>query len=821
MYVETKGLTTTEAKFLINEIGLNKISKSYHFSVIKLILSQLFGFLNILLIIAATVSYFIGHLTDAFLIMAIVILNSAVSFWQEYKAEKTLEELKKLSHAFVRVIRDGKESLVDSEELVPGDIIKLEAGDKIPADGLVLEAFNMEVNESALTGESVSVYKKAGEEEHNQLFSGTLISAGSGIMKVSTIGDQTRFGRIAKSLAQIKDTDTPLQKQIKSLAINLGLLAIGFSALIYFVGIKAGEDQVTMFLTAVSAAVAAVPEGLPAIILIGLAFGVKRMASQKALVRKMLAIEGLGSVNIICTDKTGTLTQARMSVNKVWFNDKKYSAQEFKHASQTEYFKKFIDSMVLPNNASLSYKFDHGTMDILGDITEGALLVYAREMDYDYGLIRAQGKTLDEFSFDQIRKTMSIVVLRDKHIQTFVKGSPEKILASSTRMIQGGKIKLLKDEDRIKLNEAYMDLTKQGLRVLGFGFRNDVELSQKFTREDLESDLIFLGFVGLADPLRPEAKEAIALANKAGISTMMITGDNELTAMKIGRELGLAREGDRVLTGPELDKMSDEELQNTVQDVKVFSRTNPEGKLRIVQALQKLGLNVGVTGDGVNDSLALKQAEIGIAMGRTGSEVAKEAADIILLDDNYATLIKAIEEGRVIYANALKAIRYLVSTNIAELLLILIALLIGLPAPLLPAQILWINLVSDGLPAIALALDPKDPNIMNSAPRDKNKKLLDLSSVSKLLAIGLVGALLTLFVYAHFISNTGDLILARTWAFTSIIVFQMIVAFIIRGNFRHFNYKLLWAVVVTLIVQVVLLITPFFQDLFQLKNPFI
>ncbi|MBI2607615.1 MAG: cation-translocating P-type ATPase [Candidatus Doudnabacteria bacterium] len=821
MNIETKGLTTTEAKLLISQLGPNKISQVQSFSALKLILRDLFSFLNVLLIVAAIVSYLVGHIADTLLILAIVILNAGISFWQEYKAERTLKELSKLSQSFVRVIRDGQENLLDSLELVPGDIVRLESGDKVPADGDVLEAFNLEVNESALTGESVSVYKKAGEEEHNQLFNGTLISAGSGVMKVASIGDQTRFGRIAKSLSQIKDTDTPLQKQIKTLAINLGLIALGFSALIYFVGVKVGQDPVTMFLTAVSVAVAAVPEGLPAIILIGLAFGVKRMAAQKALVRKMLAIEGLGSVNIICTDKTGTLTRGEMSVSKIWFNNKTYTHQEFKHAAKTQFLEKFINSLVLPNNASLSRKFDHGAMDILGDVTEGALLVFAHNLGFDYELIRAQGKTLDEFSFDQQRKTMSILTLKNQRIETYVKGSPEKIINASTRHIQSGKIKLLTEPDKQKLTERYQELTKSGLRVLGFAYRGDVELSQKFARADLESDLIFLGFVGLADPVRADVKEAIAAAGTAGITTIMITGDNELTAMKIAREIDLAREGDKVLLGSDLDKMSDEELENKVESIKVFARTNPEGKLRIVQALQRKGLNVGVTGDGVNDSLALKQAEIGVAMGKTGTEVAKEAADIIILDDNYSTIVKAIEEGRTIYANALKAIRYLVSTNISELLLILIALLIGLPSPLLPAQILWINLVSDGLPAISLALDPKDPNAMKRLPRSKNKKLLDINSFGMLLLIGLIVSLITLLVYVRIIGKFGDIELARTWTFTVIIVLQLLVAFIIRGNHKAFNYKLLWAVVISFILQLVILTVPFFHQLFKIKNPFI
>lgn len=818
--IDTKGLTTTEAKLLFQQFGGNKIAEPKGFSFFGELFAEIFSFLNLLLMVAAVISFGIGNLLDGFLILAIVILNGVISFWQEYKAEQTLNELKELSHSFARVLRDGKEVLLDSLQLVPGDIVKLEAGDKVPADGLVLEAFNMEVNESALTGESVSVYKKADEPEHNQLFAATLVSAGTGIMKISSTGEQTRFGRIAKTLGEIKETETPLQKQIKSLALNIGLIAVFFSGLIFLTGVALKHNLLETFLLAVSIAIAAIPEGLPAIILITLAAGVKRMARRKAIVRKMVAIEGLGSINVICTDKTGTLTMGEMSVTRLWFNGRFYSPSEFKSTLKQRFGKKFLDSMIIPNTANLTYKFDHGSRTVLGDSTEGALLMFAESLGIDHRVLRNQGKTLDEFSFDQRLKTMSVVKQMDKETEAFIKASPEITVEKATRIAEHDHVRLVNEQDKQKLTDAYTAMTKVGLRVLGFAMQNRLNATSRYKREEIENDFIFLGFVGLSDPPRPEAKESIRLARVAGIDTVMITGDNELTAMKIANELDLAAEGDQVMLGRHLNKLSDRQLQDVIQDVKVFARTNPEDKLRIIQAFQKIGKSVAVTGDGVNDSLALKQAEIGVAMGRHGTDVAKEAADIIITDDNYATIVSAIDEGRTIFSNVLKSIRYLVSTNIAELLVIFIALLLGMPSPLLPAQILWVNLVSDGLPAIALALDPKDPNSLKRKPRDKNHKLLDLNALSQLLFIGIVAAVLTLFVYTYTLKTTGNLILARTWAFTILIFLQMIVAFIIRGNQKTANYKLIWAVVITLAVQLVIITVPFFHALFKIQNPF-
>lgn len=816
--MEIKGLTTTEAKTLLHRIGPNKIADGHRFSFFGLLFRETFNILNILLVFAALISLGIGDTIDGVLIFTIVILNTSISFWQEYKAERTLEELKNLTFTYVKVLRDGHTTSINGEELVPGDVTYLEIGDKITTDAYVLEARNFEVNESSLTGEASPVYKREADAEKSFVFAGTLVAGGRATVRVTATGRNTRFGKIAETLQSIKETETPLQKQIKHLALNTAIGALVFSTLIFFIGTALGQDRITMFLTAVSSAVAAIPEGLPTIILVTLAVGVKRMALRKAVVRKIIAVEALGSINVICTDKTGTLTRGEMKASKIWFNHKLYTPHEFKHALNHPTGKRFIDTLLIPNTASLAYKFDHGTRVVLGDSTEGALLMLGRELGFDYEVHKNQVRILEEYSFDQTKKTMSMVVEQNGKVASLVKGSPEYLVVNSTRIFQDNKLRLLMEEDKDKLVKSYESLTKDGLRVLGFAYK-DIETAETYDRSDTERDLIFLGFVALSDPIRDEVKDSIRLAGQAGIRTIMVTGDNELTAMAVARQLNMVEEGDEVLTGKDLAKLDDSQFKSILLKVKVFARTSPEDKLRIVKGLQELSLTVAVTGDGINDALALKQAEIGIAMGKKGTDVAKETADIVITDDNYASIVQAIEEGRTIYDNVLKSIRYLFSTNVSELLTILIALILGLPSPLLPAQILWINLVSDGLPAIALALDPKDPMAMKKMPRSKEHQLLDLNSSLILMVIGFVVSVIALIVYWHTYKSSGNVVLARTWTFSILILCQLAVAFIIRGNFKAYNRNLIIACLITVAVQALILFDPLFHPVFKIQKP--
>jgi Ca2+-transporting ATPase len=817
--MHTKGLTTQEAHVLFRQFGPNIFSHEPRFRSLKLIIKELFSVLNVMLLAAAATAFYIDHYTDGALIVAIVILNAGVSFWQEYKAEQTLLELKRLSPSSVRTLRDGREISLSAEDLVPGDIVMLETGDKIPADGWVIDAYNFEVNESMLTGESIPVYKKPGEPEHDQVSGGTLVASGRSTVRISATGKNSKFGKIAQTLSSLKETATPLQIQINHLGYMLAGIALILSALIFTLGVFLGYDTFEMFLTAVSTLVAVVPEGLPSIILITLAVGVKRMAAKKGVVRKLLAIESLGSVSIICTDKTGTLTRGEMRVSQIYFNGQVHSPEEFKQLN-TVHAKKILDVAVVVNTAGLVYKFDHGSVTVLGDTTEGALLMFAKELGIDYEIHRNKCKVLDEFSFDQKLKSMSVVCNIEGQVEALVKASPEYIIKSSTRYLEDGHVKLLNQDAKEKLIAAYESLSHQGYRVLGVAYKDRIVNTKKYHREEVESDLICLGFIALSDPIRPEANAAIAAARSAGIRTVMITGDNEYTAMAIAQKLGLAVEGDEVVLGKDLEKVTDEELGTLLGKVRVFARTNPEDKLRIVSSFQRLGYNVAVTGDGVNDALALKQAEVGVAMGKKGTDVAKEAADIVITDDNYATIVSAVEEGRTIYDNVHKSIRYLLSTNFGEISTILLALIVGLPAPLLPVQILWINLASDGLPALALALDPKDPNALKRQPRAKNEPLLNTRQTLTLMGIGLAVALVCLAVYSFVYNQSNDLALARTWTFTTMISLQMVVAFFIHGFHKAPNLKLVGAVATTLAIQFIILSVPNLYSIFGITSIF-
>ncbi|HYC79658.1 MAG TPA: HAD-IC family P-type ATPase, partial [Candidatus Binatia bacterium] len=530
--MQQKGLTTHEAKVLLKQYGPNSFAEKTNYKTLTLILNEIFSLLNILLLFAAGISLYIKHYTDGFLIAGIVVLNAAVSFWQEYKAEQTLHELKHLTPNTVRVMRDGRELAISSESIVPGDLILLETGDKIPADGWVADAFNFEINESALTGESIPVYKKPGEPEHDMVYAGTLVATGRGSISVTATGRNSKFGKIAQTLQSLRETPTPLQTQIKKLAITLAGVGVVLSGIIYVTGVSLGYEAFEMFLTAVSSLVAVVPEGLPSIILITLAVGVKRMAMKKAVVRKLLAIEGLGSVSIICTDKTGTLTRGEMRVSQVYFNGGIHSPREFKNLN-AHHAQKIIDVAVVVNTAGLVYKFDHGSVTVLGDTTEGALLIFARELGIDYEIHRNKCKVLDEFSFDQKLKCMSVVCDINGEVEALVKGSPEIIIKSSSRYFDDGRVKTLDHDGKQKLIAAYENLSQKGYRVLGVAYKDRMVHTKKYQREEVESDLICLGFIALSDPIRPEAKAALQIAKRAGIRTVMITGDNQYTAMAV------------------------------------------------------------------------------------------------------------------------------------------------------------------------------------------------------------------------------------------------------------------------------------------------
>src|SRR3989338_3191123 len=664
--MDKKGLTTSEAKLKLAEAGPNELPSKKTYSVVKLLWAQFKNLLIWLLIFASGLSFVVGDSIDGSLILIILLLNVGLGFWQEFKASKELEALRKLEVAFSRVVRDGKQVQLSSTKIVPGDLIVLEPGDRIPADGVLIESFEMYVNESALTGESLPVVKTIQKDE-NELFFGTNVSSGRGLLKVEKTGVNTKFGKIALTLSEVEEEKTPLEISLNGLARNLGLVAIFVAVLVFGIRFFQGSEFIETLTSSIALMVAAVPEGLPAVVTVLLAFGVRKMYTKKTLVRKMSAVESLGATSVICTDKTGTLTMNKMSVRKVSSDEKNLKDLE-------------LNSIVC-NSASLVLKEDHGSFDILGDTTEGALLLWVKEKGKDYEQIRSEGKILEEEPFSLAKRRMSVLWESAGKVCLFSKGAPESILHLCK----------LTGKELEKIENEYKSMASEGLRVLAFS-KIDVT-SHKSGIEKLEKNMKFLGLIGISDSPRLEAKEAIEKARRAGITTVMITGDNELTAKAIAREVGLLGDGDEVLTGKQLDELSEEELKLRIEKVRIFARVVPEHKLRIVKSFQSLGKVVAVTGDGVNDSLALKQAHVGVAMGITGTDVAKEASDIIILDDNFSTIVTAVEEGRLIYNNILKVVKFLMTGNLSELLVIVGAAVFGLPIPLTATQILWINFV--------------------------------------------------------------------------------------------------------------------------------
>ncbi|HBB76396.1 MAG: hypothetical protein A2186_01685 [Candidatus Levybacteria bacterium RIFOXYA1_FULL_41_10] len=778
-----KGLTSQEAIELLKKSGKNVLPEAKRFRAVAIFFSQFPTFINLILSIAAVISVVIGDYTDAFLIFSILILNAIFGFIQEYRAEKAIEKLKKLATSEVRVVRDGKETSIDSSLLVPGDVVILSDGDRIPADGRIIKSNRLEVDESILTGESMPVLKK----DSDILFSGTMVSKGKAYMEVSATGLNTKFGKIAKGISSIEADKTPLEKKLTQLGRYITIIVVATSALLVPLGIMQGKELYPLLLLAVSIGVAAIPEGLPAVVTIALAIGVSRMAKKKAIVRKMPSVETLGAVQLIITDKTGTLTQNQMKVREHW-------------PLKETLLPDIILASVLNNASSIVSGTYEGAVEIVGDKTDGALLYWASQHEPNYQNLRKNASIVDEYLFDTETKSITTVVKEGESLKVLVRGAPEEILERSENVN--------KEEIEKKIDE-YASL---GLRVIGFASK---KIGSSDWKKSLESDLEFIGLIGIYDPPRVEAKDAIREARNAGIRTIMVTGDNEITALAIAKEIGLVEE-DGVITGDGLKKLTDEELDKEIERVSVFARIEPEDKLRIVEAAKRKGLIVGVTGDGINDTLALKRADVGIAMGDTGTDVAKEAADIVLSDDNYSTIVHAVEEGRKIYDNILKAITYLLTSNLSEISLIVLAFLLNMPLPLLPTQILWINLVTDGLPALALASDKKSPDILKRSPRNPHAPILSKERLTFIFSFGFGLAILLLAVFYLSLQSHSE-VFARTVVFNTLIFSHMMLAFIVRGRLLFRGNRLLVAsVLFTIFLQVIITVTPFFQDLFKI-----
>ncbi|GIK41854.1 MAG: ATPase [Chloroflexota bacterium] len=859
------GLTQAEVSRRLEQYGPNALIEQGLKSPWKILLEQLTNVMTIILIVAAVISFFLGDWLDAGVILAIVVLNAALGFRQEYKAEQSMAALKQLAVPVVKVRREGQVQEISSRDLVPGDVVLLETGNKVPADGRLLESANLRLEEAALTGESEAVEKDAGVvysteeslgDRRNMVYMGTVVSYGHGQAVITTTGMQTELGHIANLIQTVEQEPTPLQQRLNRLGMVLAGVALVIVAVIFALGLLRGEALSEVFLTAVSLAVAAVPEGLAAVVTVALSLGAQRMLQRRALIRRLPAVETLGSVTVICSDKTGTLTQNKMTVTVLDIANHHIDLIERLDGAGWEVaradgqmaapaIQPTLDLLLvggaLCNDAVL--QTDPQKPDayhVVGDSTEGALLLAASE----FGLLKSDLDRLlprvAELPFESVRKRMTTVHRRPSSDQdlparlaevwarrprpeaayvAFTKGAIDGLLGIAAQVWVEGRLEPLDETWRQRLLAAHDQLAQNGMRVLGVGLRPLDAVPAELTTETLEHDLILLGMFGMIDPPRPEVKQAIATCRSAGIRPVMITGDHPLTARYIAGELGISQ-GDRFLTGQELDRLSLEQLAETASDVSVFARVAPEHKLNLVEVYQQQQHIVAMTGDGVNDAPALKKADIGVAMGITGTDVAKEAADMVLLDDNFATIVAAVEEGRTIFDNIRKFIAYLLSCNSSELGVMLLGPLLGMPLPLLPLQILWMNLVTDGLPALALSVEPAERNIMRRPPRSTTGGVFSPDMVRTIISMGLVMTLVALGV-GYFYWQAGQSSW-QTMTFTVLVMSQVFFALAVRSERDSLftiglgsNRAMVGALLSTFLLQLAVIYVPFLQPIFE------
>ena len=810
-----RGLTSSQVAELQGKFGPNKLSESKKKTNLQRFLEQFKDVMIIILLLAAAVSFVVacfGHDPMEFfepaLILLIVVLNAVLGVVQESKAEKALDALKNMSAPHARVLRDGAEQVIDASGLVPGDIIRLEAGDFVPADARLLKSAGLKSEESALTGESVPSEKdaEAAVEEKaplgdrdNMVFSGCSVTYGTATAVVTGTGMQTEMGKIAGMLAGEQDTQTPLQQKLSQLGKYLGFVALAACAVIFVVGLINGIHVLEIFMTSVSLAVSAIPEGLPAIVTIVLAIGVQRMVKKNALIRRLPAVETLGSASVICSDKTGTLTQNRMTLTKVWVEGQQ--GLEAVSEGNSQMARHLLTLGTLCCDGSVTYGAD-GKETHIGDPTETAILVAAHKNGLEQEALNGKYPRLGELPFDSDRKLMTSVNQMEGKTVVIVKGAFDVMAA---RCVKG---------DLEAAREKNDEMSRQALRVLAVGYKVIPSLPEELTSEALENGLTLLGLVGMIDPPRPEAKAAVATCRKAGIKPVMITGDHVVTASAIAKELGILGPEDRAITGAELDAMDDKALDENVEHIAVYARVSPENKIRIVKAWQKKGQVVSMTGDGVNDAPALKAADIGCAMGITGTDVAKGAADMTLTDDNFATIVDAVREGRGIYANIKKVVGFLLGTNIGEVLTVFFAMILWHKTPLLSMQLLWINLVTDSLPAISLGMEAVESDVMEHRPKPKDEGIFAHGLGVQVVLQGCMFALLTLIAFVLGERYGGSLEAGQTMAFLVLSLTQIVQAFNMRSQHSLFqigpftNHKLNWAALASLLLVCLVLFTP-------------
>ena len=837
---EKRGLDEKQALAQLRKYGENVLSSDKKVHPLKIFAGQFKDFMIMVLLASTALSVVMGETFEAITIIAIVLINALLGFIQEYRTEKTLMALKNFSPQTSKVVRDGEVKVIESAYLVPDDLVLIEAGDRIPADCRITNEFGLSCDESILTGESIAVDKTKGD----MVFMGTIALRGRAEAIVTETGMKSKMGNIAGMLKEIEQEATPLQKKLDKLGKTISLICLGVCAVVMLVGVIRGENWMDMILTGISLAVAAVPEGLPAIVTICLALAVNRILKKNALIKKLHAVETLGCTNVICSDKTGTLTENKMTVRTLvtaehsfeisgngydkkgdfYLRGEKIHLLDFPDAVTVMKISALCNNAILkasPNDFAQRNRRENkmkGTFELIGEPTENALLVMCAKALIDPNEIKKEYPITNEIPFDSKRKCMSVVVRDKGSICVYTKGAFDVVVDKCTSYLKNGEILPLTPAVKKELIELNDTLASQALRVIAFAFRT----TPQFSEQTAETDMVFAGMCGMIDPPRKEAAAAVSKCRRAGIKPVMITGDHKLTAQAIAKELKIYTNGDRVITGRELDKMSDSQLENAVLDTSVFARVSPNHKLRIVRAFKKKNCIVAMTGDGVNDAPAIKEADIGVAMGINGTDVTKETASVVLLDDNFATIVTAVEEGRTIYSNIRKFIRYLLSCNIGEVVTMFAGMLMGFPVVLLPMHILLINLVTDSLPALALGVDPPDKNIMNLPPRRKDDTLFSGGLAGKIIMRGMLIGLTTLAVYVGFLNTGNSLEVARTAAFLTLVATQLVHVFeckserlpLYRINIFN-NLKLIGSVALSAGVVAASMYVPFLQKIFQ------
>ncbi len=818
-----QGLGESEAAERLTRFGRNELSEGKRISPIVLLLNQFKDFMVLVLVGATLLSGLLGEYLDALTIVAIILINGVLGFIQEFRAERSLRALKELSAPTAKVVRDGQTRQVPAVELVPGDLVLLESGDRLPADVRFLETSSLYAEESALTGESVPVGKSSASigdaelplgDQRNLGFMGTMITRGTGKAIVVRTGMNTEMGKIADLISQTDAMETPLQHRLEQLGKILIGVAVALTLLVVVAGILHGQPAYGMFLAGVSLAVAAIPEGLPAIVTIALALGVQRMIKRKAIVRKLPSVETLGCASVICSDKTGTLTQNKMTVTRIWMGGRwlEVSGEGYEPVGEVtengspadlkndQHLRRLLQIAALCNNASLvrsqadserkgrrSKEEPAEEWTLQGDPTEGALAVLAAKLGVSGKSLEGIYKRMKELPFDSERKRMSVLVHHQGGRLLCTKGAPDLLLEQCSYILWDGKVMPLTASLRQRVAAGAEQMAGDALRVLGLAYRDLRPHDPCETEQETESQLIFVGLTGMIDPPRREVRDAIATCRRAGIKTVMITGDHRLTAEAIAGQLGIMPRGGQTRTGRQLSAMSDEELDACVDNTYVYARVSPEHKLRIVKALQRKGHVVAMTGDGVNDAPAIKAADIGISMGITGTDVSKEASALVLSDDNFATIVAAIEEGRGIYENIRKFIRYLLASNVGEILTMFLAMMAGLPLPLVPIQILWVNLVTDGLPAMALGVDQSEKDLMQQKPRPAKENIFARRLGWKIISRGILIGVCTLAAFWITLQSGAELIEAQTVAFATLVLAQLIHVFDCRSSRSIFH----------------------------------